>query len=93
MGRIIDIIILAFGASIGYSLALMLIGIFSLLFIASGGYIFKSDHKTGTKLFADMTGKQKVSLVLIAIGLIPYIDVIISVGIWVILGNVIDGAW
>jgi hypothetical protein len=29
------------------------------------------------KLFADMTGKQKVSLVLIAIGLIPYIDVII----------------
>jgi hypothetical protein len=31
-------------------------------------------------------------LVLIAIGLIPYIDVN-SVGIWVILGNVIDGAW
>jgi hypothetical protein len=62
------------------------------LFIASGGYISNLTIKQVLKLFADMTDKQKVSLVLIAIGLIPYIDVII-VGIWVILGNIIDDVW
>jgi hypothetical protein len=75
MGRIIDIIILAFG--INWIFPCADVDRYLFTFVYSVWIYLKSDHKTGTKLFADMTGKQKVSLVLIAIGLIPYIDVII----------------
>ena len=64
----------AFGATFGYIAAFAVIAIFTCLFVGSGSYILKKYNKKNTALLQNIESMQYVGIVLIIIGLLPFLQ-------------------
>ncbi len=64
----------AFGATFGYIATFAVIALFTCLFVGSGWYILKKYNKKNTALLKNMESLQYVGIVLIIVGLLPFLQ-------------------
>jgi|TARA_B100002052_G_C15853949_1_gene586507 uncharacterized membrane protein YesL len=66
-----------FGIMLGITLFFIICALFSIVFCGSGYFLLKKYNKKNTKLFKEIQTPQYFGLVLIIIGIVPYLDTII----------------
>lgn len=66
-----------FGFMLGIVAFFFICALYSILFCGSGIFLLKKYNKKNTKLFKEIQTSQYFGLVLIIIGIVPYLDTII----------------
>lgn len=66
-----------FGIMLGITLFFIICALYSIIFCGTGIFILKKYNKKNTKLLKEIQTQQYFGLILIIIGIVPYLDTII----------------
>jgi len=81
------------GFMLGITLFFLICALYSIVFCGSGIFLLKKYNKKNTKLFKEIQTQQIFGMILIIIGILPYLDTIMR-GLFFNLGsNIGQNIW
>jgi membrane protein implicated in regulation of membrane protease activity len=90
MGRFMNTLVTGLTLYLGIFAAKIVVSLIAVLTILAGWSLYSRDRKKGSKYFENLTVKQKIGILFIVVGLLPFTDVIIGSVAYAFAGSLFD---
>lgn len=75
---------------LGFFFAKIVVNLFAVMIIFGGWKLYSRDREPGSKYFENLTARQKIGIACMALGALPFTDVIIGAFAYAFAGSLFD---